>query len=113
MKKLIFAALLLAPVAHADCVDDVVNAQADIEAIVGTLDARQQVALTATLLELCDKREVGSSALNTNERRAFTTHGLNPERPHSTGNAVEQGVPVIIDADAPDYRDGHRERKAE
>lgn len=99
MKNFLFIAVLLAPAAFADCVDDVVAAQADIEAIVGALDARQQVELTATLLKLCDKRVVGSSVLNSDERRAFTTHGLNPERPNSTGNPVGQGVPVIIDAE--------------
>lgn len=99
MKNFLFIAVLLAPVAYADCVDDVVTAQADIEAIVGALDARQQVELTATLLELCDKRVVGSSVLETDEQRGFTTHGLNPERTDSTRNPVGQGVPVIIDAE--------------
>ena len=105
MKRLIVLTVLLAPMAFADCVDDVVAAQADIEAIVGALDARQQVELTATLLKLCDKRVVGSSALNSEERRAFTTHGLNPERINPHGTQGSQGVPVIIDAEVPEYRD--------
>jgi hypothetical protein len=99
MKKLLFIAVLLAPAAYADCVDDVVAAQADIEAIVGALDARQQVELTATLLELCDKRVVGSSVLENDDRRAFTTHGLNPEQVKPVSELGSQGVPVIIDAE--------------
>ena len=111
MKNFLFIAVLLAPAAFADCVDDVVAAQADIEAIVGALDARQQVELTATLLQLCDKRVVGSSTLNSEERRAFTTHGLNPERTNPHGTQSSQGVPVIIDAQVPEYRDEYRDRK--
>jgi|GEM_PF-5774714 len=99
MKNFLFIAALLAPMAYADCVDDVVAAQADIEAIVGTLDTRQQVELTATLLKLCDKREVGSSVLENEDRRAFTTHGLNPEQVKPLSDLGSQGVPVIIDTE--------------
>ena len=106
--RVLTAALLtlgFLPVAYADCISEVAHTQERIEAMVGAMDTRQQIELTALLLDLCQQREPGSGVVHTEQRTAITTHGLNPRERDI--DCVDQDVPLVIGVDV----DGDRGRK--
>ena len=95
----------LIPAAYADCFSEVARTQERIEAMVGAMDTRQQIELTALLLDLCQQREPGSGVVHGEQRTAITTHGLNPRERDI--DCVDQDVPLVIGVDV----DGKRSRK--
>lgn len=98
-------ALSVMPLAYADCITEVARTQERIEAMTGGLDTRQQIELTALLLDLCQQREPGSGVVHGAERTAITTHGLNTRERDI--DCVDQDVPLVIGVDV----DADRSRK--
>ena len=76
--------MLAAPIAQADCVKRVGQAQAAIERLLAEqgstpLRGEADIELTVLLLDLCREAAVGSTNVHTQDKEITTTRNLNPK----------------------------------